>query len=178
VISIAAVFTGLLGFFIVQPTTTSNRDIFKTYTDIRPSRIELVRVEDPLRGEEYIIPGLPMTDSEFAKDGLNFYEKNDYLKATLAFQKIQDLKDYPEIMIYHSIAQLKIGQTSEAINNLLYLSNLKNFKSAELSKYYLSLGYINAGKILKARKILKNIVEDKGEYSMRASKMLSSMRWF
>lgn len=178
ILSIAAVFTGLLGFFIIQPTTISNKSIYNTFSDIQPSRIELVRVEDPLRGEEYVIPGLPMTDSEFAKDGLNYYEKNDYLKATIAFQKIQDLKDYPELMIYHSIAQLKVGQTSEAINNLLYLSNLKDFKSLELSKYYLSLGYINAGKVLKARKILKNIVESKGEYSMRASEMLSNMRWF
>jgi|GEM_PF-2048735 len=177
-ISIAAVFTGLLGFFIIQPTTTSNNEIYSAFSDIQPGEIERDKVTDPLRGEEYIIPGLPMTDSEFGIKGLDYFEREEYINAASSLQQIKNIKAYPELMLYMAISQLKSNQSSSALINLEYLSSLKNFKSAELAKYYLSLGYINTGKVLKARKVLKEIARAKGTYSTRASEMLSSMRWF
>ncbi len=177
-ISIAAVFTGLLGFFIIQPTTTSNSNIYSAFSDIQPGKIEREKVSDPLRGEEYIIPGLPMTDSEYSIKGLDYFEREDYINAASSFQKIQNIKSHPELMLYMAISQLKSNQSSSALINLEYLSSLKNFKSTEMAKYYLSLGYINTGKVLKARKVLKEIARAKGTYSTRASEMLSSMRWF
>lgn len=177
-ISIAAVFTGLLGFFIIQPTTTSNNNIYLAFSDIQPGEIERVKVEDPLRGEEYIIAGLPITDSEYGIKGLGYFENKDYINAAGSFQQIQNIKAYPDLMLYMAISQLKSNQSSIAIINLEYLSNLKNFKSADLAKYYLSLGYINTGKVLKSRNVLKELVKAKGTYSTKASEMLSKMRWF
>ncbi|MBN1181187.1 MAG: hypothetical protein JXB49_02795 [Bacteroidales bacterium] len=178
VISIAAVFTGLLGFFIIQPTTISNKNIYSAFSDIQPGIIEREKVSDPLRGEEYIIPGLSMTDSEFGIKGLDYFVREDYINASSSFQQIQNIKTYPELMLYMAISQLKSQQSSSALINLEYLSSLKDFKSAELAKYYLSLGYINTGKILKARPVLKEIAKAKGTYSTKASEMLSKMRWF
>ena len=166
-ISIAAVFTGLLGFFIIQPTTTSNNIIYSKFSDIQPGEIEREIVEDLLRGEE-----------DFVLKALDYFEREDYKNAASSFQQIQNITAYPELILYMAISQLKSNQSSSALLNLEYLSSLKNFKSAELAKYYLSLGYINTGKVLKARKVLKEIARAKGTYSTRASEMLSSMRWF
>ena len=177
-ISIAAVFTGLLGFFIIQPTTTSNKEIYSAFSDIQPGKIEKEKVTDPLRGEEYIIPGLPTTDSEYGIKGLDYFEREDFINAASSFQQIQNIKAYPDLMLYMAISQLKSNQTSSALINLEFLSSLENFKSADLAKYYLSLGYINTGKVLKARKVLKEIAKAKGTYATKASEMLLKMRWF
>lgn len=176
VVSIAAVFTGLLGFFILQPTRIANEKIFEEYSVTFPVRIS--EVKDPVRGTEYALPGMSYDDYQNANNGLAYYNNQSYQKAIQSFETIDSLRKFPELALYMSISQLKVNKTDDAINTLEYLNDLRGFKFEEAVKYYLSIAYIQSGKILKARKLLRSLIKNQGDYHIESSEILSKMRWF
>lgn len=178
ILSVAAVFTGLLGFFILQPTRTSNELILNSYSLSFPDKIQKNKFQEPLRGQEYYIPYLSENNSENAIAGLSYFERKDFQAALESFGRIDNLSKHPDLLLYMSISQMKLNQNEIAIRNLEYLVSIKDFKYSEPAYYYLSLGYIQKGKILKAREILKRLVKNNGEYSAVAVEILSKLRWF
>jgi tetratricopeptide (TPR) repeat protein len=174
---IAASLIGVI-LLLWQPTKVTNRKAPELYAYVAPDKIELIKTGDQLRGTEYAVPGMSYQNSERAIEGLTYFDSGDFKDAVGPLEGIDSLNYHPEILFYLALAQLKSNQNSEAIQNLEYLTSIKNFKSSQLVYYYLSLGYIQSGEIVKARRILRSIIENKQQYSKTASEILSKLRWF
>lgn len=179
IVSVAAIFTGLLGFFIWQPTRTPNEIIFNSYAASIPISISIEKTEDPLRGIEYLIPGLTYRESEIAFEGVSFYHNDAFKMASEALESISDLQEKNlDLLLCLSISQLMSDQTEKAITNLEYLRSVSTYKSINNVKYYLSICYIQENKIIKARRLLWDLKKNKGKYSKKATDILRKIRWF
>jgi tetratricopeptide (TPR) repeat protein len=174
---IAASLIGVV-LLLWQPTKIPNKKAPELYAYVSPDKIELIKTEDQLRGTEYLVPGMSSQNSESAIEGLTYFEIGDFKNAVGYFERIDSLDSHPDVLLYLSIAQLKSNRSIDAIKNFEYLASIKDFKSSELVNYYLSLGYIQSGEIVKARRILRRIIENKRQYSKEASEILSKLRWF
>jgi len=174
---IAASLFGVI-FLLWQPTKIPNKKAPELYAYVSPDKIVLIKTEDQLRGTEYLVPGMSPQNSENAIEGLTYFDTGDFNNAVGSFERIDSLNYHPDILFYLAIAQLKSNRSIEAIKNFEYLTSRIDFKSTELAYYYLSLGYIQSGEIVKGRRMLRSIVKTNQQYAKAASEILTKLRWF
>ena len=174
---VAASLIGLL-FLIWQPSKISNTEAPELFADISPERVKWIEIENQYRGIEYLVPGMNFENSQKVAEALIHFENGDFEKSATILELIENIREYPDILLYLAISQVNSNRNSVAIENLRFLLSLANFDSHELASYYLSVAYVQNGNIIKARKVLRKIVREKQNHHEKASEVLSKLRLF
>lgn len=177
--AVAAIFFIL--FLIWQPQKLSDNQIITKYSLAisSPYSLDTVKRDLNLRGDECEIENLTSEECLLAGKALAFYEKKEYEKASQILSELLMPKEKSnELVFFLAVAQLKSAQSEYAIQNLQYLSNLKNYKFGEEANYYLALAHIENRERAKARQLLKKIKNETGIYAKDASRILEDLRWF
>jgi len=178
-LSIAAAIIGI-AFIIWQPHKSSNQDIFNTYT-LAYASSNILESDNTIktRGGNIFFENLNPTDNSKISEALNLYYNKEYGAAKAIFEQVLVPKEKNnELVLYMAICQLFSSDINNAINNLTYLSSLKNYVFKDQVNYYLALAYIKNNQISKARTVLSNIQKSDSEYATTAAEMLNKMRWF
>jgi len=83
-----------------------------------------------------------------------------------------------DVVIDFSLPNGTESLLESAIKNLLYLSELKDYKYKEDAAFYLALAYIKNSQSFAAGKVLWNIKRSNGKYNRQADEILEKMWWF
>jgi len=180
VLAAAAVLAGII-FLILQPTQYSNSKILSVYNFDFKNDITINTNNNGInvRGDECNIENLTSQECLTIKEALLLYDKKDYSKAAILFEKtLNPLEKNLVLDFYMAISQLKSGNIAKAIDNFYYLSKQDKYIYAIDSKYYLALAYIKDGKTKEAKKILHQLKKDYNKYSKPANEILRKLRWF
>jgi tetratricopeptide (TPR) repeat protein len=103
------------------------------------------------------------------------YDKADYVTASALFTELAKEKEEAGILLLLGNANLALGKTEEAQNNLLTL--IKNFNELESqAKWYLALSYLKEGKNEKAELILQELSDPQVTYSKKAKELLHDLK--
>lgn len=105
--------------------------------------------------------------------GFRFYQQGKFDLAITEFQKM-DQQD-PFIQYYLGIAYLANDNGSEAIKYLRDIMN-KDFMLYTQAKWYLSLAYLEQGRLDEARSLLNELADGNSSYRNKARELISKFR--
>lgn len=119
--------------------------------------------EPIVRGEDYVVN---KRTRAFAA-----YESGDYQEAAILFNELLTEKEEPGVLLLLSNANLILGNTKEARNNLITLIN--DFEEYDVqAKWYLGLSYMKEGDVKSAKLILQELSDSEYSYSNKAKELL------
>ncbi len=102
------------------------------------------------------------------------YEAGDYAQASLLFKELLAEKKEPGMLLLQGNANLILGNTPEARNNLITL--IKDFEEYDVQgKWYLGLSYLKEGDMKSAQLILRELSDTEYSYAGKAKELLKKV---
>lgn len=130
------------------------------------------------RGEGITTKVENLTDDQYKilTEAMRAYDKKDYEKTIDLIEDNLIIKNPdPGIVFFLAVSQLELNRVDEAIENLEYLIEESNHAYFEQAQWYLSLAYIKANYIEKARLLLKEISMKSKKYQSSAEELLKKL---
>lgn len=130
------------------------------------------------RGEGAVTNVKNLTDdqSKILTEAMRAYDKKDYEKTIDLIEDNLIIKNPdPGIVFFLAVSQLELNRVDEAIENLEFLTETTNHKYYEQAQWYLSLAYVKAGYIEKAKLLLKEISMKSKIYKPNAEELLKKL---
>jgi hypothetical protein len=108
---------------------------------------------------------------------MHFYNNREFTKAIVNFEELFKSQDKPDSLIqfYYGISCLGAQQNQKAIEVFTKLTSNKNYIMYDQSKWYLALSYLKARDHETTIRILKDIIEEKGDYTSKALHLLEEL---
>jgi len=182
-IAIAAVL--VIGFFIWQPTQSTDKELFayysnnlKSYDSSNIEKLNKAISNSNERGEDLILKNYSKLETEKALSGLSFYKAENYDRAKKIFTQLNPKKRNKQILLFLAISQLNTNEVDSAVSNLEYLLFEPNFDFTNETKFHLAMGYLKKGDRKKTRILLKELILSDSEIGDKANLILKEMRWF
>lgn len=179
VVSIAAAIIGIV-FIVWQPHKSSNSNIYTKYAHaFTGSDFPEYDSQITTRGGDIIFENLNPSENNQINKALSLYYNEEYSAAKTIFEQVLiPKKKCNELVLYMAISELYSYDTNKAIDNLVYLNNLTNYRFTCQAAFYLALAYIKTNQTNNARKLLLNLKDGDSEYAICAAEILAEMRWF
>jgi hypothetical protein len=108
---------------------------------------------------------------------MHFYNNRDYNKAIVNFEELFKSQNSPDSLIqfYYGISCLGAQQNQKAIEVFTKLSSVKKYLFYDQSKWYLALAYLQIRDKESTIRTLKEIIEEKGDYTSKALHLLEEV---
>ena len=108
---------------------------------------------------------------------MHFYNNREYPNAIVNFEELFKSQANPDslVLFYYGISCLGAQQHQKAIDVFTKLSSKKNYILYEQSKWYLALSYLKTHDKVSTSRILKEVIEEKGEYTSKALHLLEEL---
>jgi len=108
---------------------------------------------------------------------MHFYNNREFTNAIVNFEELFKSQDQPDslVLFYYGISCLGAQQHQKAIDVFTKLSSKKNYILYEQSKWYLALSYLKTHDKVSTSRILKEVIEEKGEYTSKALHLLEEL---
>lgn len=163
-VSVAAL---LLFLFFWQNRPIDNQQLFSQYFEPFPNAVVDIRRDNPNATNELT-------------QAFVYYEKGDYEKANLAFEKLLNDKmgEYAgrsDLYFYNGIALLKRGRGEAAETQLLKVAASEKKEILEAQQWYLALAALQQGNMDYVKKNLQKIVASDSFFKRKAAKLLSEV---
>ncbi|WP_323027489.1 hypothetical protein [Gelidibacter japonicus] len=176
----------VVGFFIWQPTQSTNEELFTSYYNDLNSLtendqfllIEQKQVQAEERGSDLYIKDLTKVETELFISGFIAFKSHNYDKAKNIFADLNTKTTSKLVLFFLSLSQLHTDDMKAAISNLEYLNSQTDIKFSDEVKYHLAMSYIKIGKRNKSKVLLKELITNNSEFKDKAEKTLKKMRWF
>ena len=180
VLSIAAVFTGLIIVTFWQPWKMSNQTIVNLYAAVSHDKVQVdINVlSEVFTNERGIRGGFSTLDSVKVVMAIAQYENGNYQKTSSLLESI-DILNNKDITLgfIMAVSELRSGEADKAISNFSYLSGKGYPAINQAISYYMALAYIQKDNLSKARELLRSI-EIENAYYQKSQEILNRMRWF
>jgi hypothetical protein len=180
---IAAVF--IIGLMILQPTKSSNEELFASYNSnpssfasIDYSKLENTSDASGTRGSEYILKNYSLSETETALQAVKLFNERNFENAKKLLTDLSPKEKNPELLIFLAIAQLNTNDIAKAISNLEFLYILQKYSYSDEVEFHLAMAYIKVDKINEAKSLLKSQIKKEGKHSKQSSETLKRIRWF
>ncbi len=175
----------VLGFFIWQPTQSTNVELFAYYTkninsltlDNNILEEESKILEANERGGDYTFKDYSKIESEYIFEALNAFRQGNYDKTKKVLIELNPKED-SEILLYLAISQLNTHEVDLAISNLEFLKKIKDYKYSNDVSFHLAMGYIKKNKREEAKFLLKELTKTENKFTAQSKEILKQMRWF
>ena len=175
----------IIGFFIWQPTQSTDKELFAYYStnlqSITRNNFEKLNKEvltSNERGEDFILNNYSKVETDKALSGLSHYKDGNYDRAKKIFKELNPKNRNKQILYFLAISQLNTNDVDSAISNLEYLIVQPNFNFINEAKFHLAIGYLKRGFRKKSKELLKELIKVDSEISKEANYILKQMRWF
>jgi hypothetical protein len=108
---------------------------------------------------------------------MHFYNNREYTKAIVNFEEMFKSQTKPDslVLFYYGISCLGAQQHQKAIEVFTKLSSDKNYIMYQQSKWYLALSYLKTHDKVTTSRILKEVIEEKGDYTSKALNLLEEL---
>jgi hypothetical protein len=108
---------------------------------------------------------------------MHFYNNREFTNAIVNFEELFKSQANPDslVLFYYGISCLGAQQHQKAIDVFTKLSSKKNYILYEQSKWYLALSYLKTHDKVSTSRILKEVIEEKGEYTSKALHLLEEL---
>lgn len=181
--AIAAVL--VLGFFVWQPTQSTNEELFAYYSSnlesITEDNFNIIDTEisnSSTRGEDFILKNYTSIETEKARDGLGYFKAGNYDRAKQIFAELSPKDRNNQILFFLALSQLNTNETDASIRNLEYLLKVPEFRLSDDVKFHLAMAYLKKDFRKKSKKLLKELATIDGKIGEEATLILEEMRWF
>lgn len=165
----------IVGLFVLLPSNNTGNRLYNTYFEAHPN--ELVPYA---RGEQ--VPAafdhLSQEEYNLVVRAMKYYERGNYQEASALFEEnVGRSAENAGLMVYMAISEMESGKTGQAIENLLYVNNLKEATLQDEAGWYLAMAYLKDNQEEKARNQLQDIAEERQHpFRARASKLLKELK--
>jgi lipopolysaccharide biosynthesis regulator YciM len=108
---------------------------------------------------------------------MHFYNNRDYNKAIVNFEELFKSQNSPDSLVqfYYGISCLGAQHNQKAVEVFSKLSSKKNYLFYDQSKWYLALSYLQNHDKEATIRTLKEIIEEKGDYTSKALNLLEEL---
>lgn len=175
----------IIGFFIWQPTQSTDKELFAYYksnlNSLTQDNFGLLETETSInstRGDDFILENYSKTESEKAISGLNSFKEGNYDKAKRIFIELTPKEHNKQILFFLALAQLNTNELDASILNLEYLLNQSNFSFSDDVKFHLAIAYLKHGDRNKSQHLFKELIANNSKFKKEAKLILKKMRWF
>jgi hypothetical protein len=182
-IAIAAIL--IVGFFIWQPTQSTDEEILAYYSENAGSigSVTFEKLNKSIsnsneRGEDFLLDNYTKNETEKALSGLSLYKEGNYDRAKKILKELNPKERSKQILFFLAVTQLNSNETDSAISNLEYLLDQPNFNFTNEAKFHLALGYLKKGDRKKSKNLLKQLTSIEGKIGKESNFILKEMRWF
>jgi hypothetical protein len=183
-LSIAASILLFIGIW--QPQHLSDKKLYSDYLSKLDNNsisdytsTEIINEQNGLRGGEEHFRNYNDLETKQLLDAIEMVKQKKFEYALGIFNTHHIVKEKnPGLTLYVSIAQLNTDNLNDAILNLEYLSKLSGFIYQDESKFHLAFAYLKLGERIKAKQLLKELVNSKSKFSSQAQITLDKIRWF
>ena len=165
----------IVGLFVLLPSNNTGNSLYNNYFEAQPN--ELVPYA---RGEQ--VPAgfghLSQEEYNLIVRAMKHYERGNYQEASSLFEEnVRRSAENAGLIVYMAISEMESGKTQQAIENLLYVNNLKEATLQDEAGWYLAMAYLKDNQQEKARNRLRDIAEESQHpYRDRASKLLKELK--
>ncbi len=117
------------------------------------------------------------TDCVLLGKGIHFYNKDAYQEAEESFKRFLEDKNKDCFIanLYLALCKIELNQLKSAKSILNKILEDESIFFKEKARWYLALIYLKDREIEKAKRILKTIRSNKGEYARKANLILSKI---
>lgn len=175
----------IIGFFIWQPTQSTDKELFAYYKSnldsLTLNNFGLLETETSInstRGDDFILENYSKSESEKAISGLNSFKEGNYDKAKRIFIELSPKEHNKQILFFLALAQLNTNELDASILNLEYLLTQSNFIFSDDVKFHLAMAYLKQGNRNKSQHLFKELIVSNSRFKEEAKLILKKMRWF
>lgn len=183
-VAIAAIL--VIGFFVWQPTKSSDSNLFENYAynDIVKENIGNVfqlKVETTIatRGGSFTFEGFSKDDSQKAMEAILLIKEGEFLSGKSVLINLDvGSKMNDQLLFFLALAQSNSGDEKEALAHFNDLGEVENFIYKEDVEFQIAMTELKIGNRKEAKLKLAEIVEKGGKYKGVAEKVLGKIKWF
>ncbi|MDG1144852.1 MAG: hypothetical protein P8N54_00010 [Flavobacteriales bacterium] len=142
-------------------SSSKNAGLFVSYFEVYPNVLSPVK--------------RTISDENFVLDAMKYYDAENYVSAIEAFDKLLLNSDSRnQILFYKALALMTEGDYLTA-QTQFELMNIESGVFVNQRNWYLALIFLKLEKCTKAKKLLKEVVEDGTSFSNKASSLLNEL---